>query len=223
MTQATQRQKRRCWIRWLLLAASIPSAASAQSSDLIDRLGLPPGDYWYASNGLAIPLTERSADPANLNEVLVLRREDGELQPVGWFEISEETRAGAPTTATRATVDGTQPQGSMRLSGSWLTADGGRLMAAPSVRLVLGFEDPAGLDRWVLSDTHPISISGGRWQPGLHQLTALAGDAFGNEGVAAKLSFEVDGAGPELNWAIESEALGEGSRGAVYQPPVSLS
>ncbi|MEM7708038.1 MAG: hypothetical protein AAF358_20975 [Pseudomonadota bacterium] len=223
MTQATQRQKRRCWIRWLLLAASIPSAASAQSSDLIDRLGLPPGDYWYASNGLAIPLTERSADPAPLNEVLVLRREDGELQPVGWFEITEETQASAPSTATQVTVDGTQPQGSMRLSGSWLTADGGRLMAAPSVRLVLSFKDPAGLDRWVLSDTHPISISGGRWRPGLHQLTALAGDAFGNEGVAAKLSFEVDGAGPELNWAIESEALGEGSRGAVYQPPVSLS
>ncbi len=154
--------------------------------------------------------------------MLLLRREDGELSPVGWFEINEETQPRPPTSATRVVVDSAQPQASLRLSGSWLEADDGRLMAAPSVRLILSFEDPAGLDRWLLTDTHPVSIQSGRWQAGVHQLTVLAGDAFGNEGEAATLSFEVDSKGPDLDWAIESEALGKGSGGAIYQPPINL-
>lgn len=204
------------WCAWLLLAASSSGAAQGLAS-LPERLGLPPGSYWVAQDGVPVPL--QRAAPAN-GAVLVLRETASGFESLGWFELTpEEGGGGAPT--SRLLIDRQGPAAELRLGGAAPAAVDG-LRVAPSTRLSVRLEDPSGIAGWQLRDTHPVSIRDGRWVEGRHELEMTVTDAVGNRTQAPPLNFVVDATGPTISWSIAAEPLAGGADNPVYAPPVPL-
>ncbi|MFK7955314.1 MAG: hypothetical protein AB8B96_04405 [Lysobacterales bacterium] len=207
----------------LILGVLIAESGVAQTPvGLLDKLGLPEGNYWVASNGIPMPLSQLGERSPEMNEVLLLRHHPDGLEPIGWFEISEQDYKAAFASPGKVLVDGSAPTADLSLSGNWLETDTGALVAAPDVKLVLAFEDAAGVNDWTLTDFNKPSSANSRWAPGEHELTLTATDVLGNNGQAGSLNFSVDNSGPSIEWEIRSDALAQGPNGAVYAPPVTV-
>ncbi len=197
-------------------------SAEAQSYSLLEKLGLADGDYWVASNGVALPLAEFAVPDSQINEVLLLRLAEGGLQPVGWYEVSETDLANAGTSPGQLTLDSEPPQAELKLNGQWIETAAGSTLAAADAKVMLSFQDPAGLRDWVLTDSHRVSSTGNQWAEGAHRLLVRAADGLGNQGTAGRLEFEVDASGPDMSWQILSDSQAQGRAGPIYAPPVSV-
>ncbi len=207
----------------LILGVLIAESAFSESlSSLLEKLGLAPDNYWVASNGTPVPLTQEINSLVDVNEVLLLRQRPEGFEPVGWFEISQQDRAAAFSSAKKLMLDSSAPSAALTLSGPWVTTDSGTILAAPDVKLVMTFEDVAGVNNWRLTDFNQPSSADSRWAMGDHELVLIATDALGNKGQAGRLDFSIDDRGPNVDWEIRSDPLAKGPKGSVYAPPVAV-